>query len=351
MAYTCSMDCSVRVKKSGVSGYLHHMFRELYEESNHSNKSINNALTEDNVSLVYDDEIGDHVPVKSKSHLKEKMFSDLRAYEEQHGTLRKDAVWIRPIVMQLGNGFYDEFPDGISDDDDEHNAEISYMYEWACNTWGKENIRAVSVHMDETHPHVTFLMSAVREDDDGNLTMNQKSIINGKNHLRSLHKSYRSFMKDKGLDVELQTQDTSRPHYKDEEYKKIQDRKKRQNNNKKWIDKEKANIDKAVKKISEITGKDYKDTKDYDTAFNDLIAYCDNMKDIAIHQKQDAEFLQKATKWYKEHSNNDMAKERHEKYETASTKVADRIMNDWGDTLDIPTVSQEEEDEDDGMGL
>lgn len=230
------MDVSCRVKKSGVSGYLHHLYRDMYGDYNHSNKNINKQLTENNLSLVYDDELGELVHPKNVDELKEKLFADVTAYKNAGNTIRKDAVYLRPVMMELGNGFYEDMPDGVTGADGDEHTEIDYMYEWACKTWGKENIRGVVCHMDEEHkdigqeihPHVTFLVSSIREDDEGNLSMNQKHIINGKKHLKSLHESFRSFMKDKGLDIKMENLPTSHPHYKDEEYKQWQDTKKKQ---------------------------------------------------------------------------------------------------------------------------
>ena len=276
MAYTCSMDCSVRVKKSGVSGYLHHLYRDLYGDYNHSNKNINKELTENNLSLVYDDELGELVHPANIDELKEKLFADVTAYENAGNTIRKDAVYLRPVMMELGNGFYEDMPDGVKGADGDDHTEIDYMYEWACKTWGKENIRGLVCHMDEVHddigqeihPHVTFLVSSIREDGKGNLSMNQKHIINGKNHLKSLHKSFRSFMKDKGLDIQMENLPTSHPHYKDEEYKQWQDTKKeqdarsaKQKRNHKWLLAEKQKHDARERELQEQAEKNRRDAE------------------------------------------------------------------------------------------
>lgn len=232
MSYTCSMDASLRVKKTGVSGYLHHLFRDLYEDYekyNYSNKNIDTARTSENLSLVYDDDTGELVRPSSPEEMKEKLLRDVKAYSEQYTAntgkaVRADAVYLRPLMFQLGSGFYDDFPEGVELEDGDKHGECDYILEWARLTWGEENIRGVSVHMDETHPHMVLLVSAVRENADGKLTMNQKSIINGDKHLTSLHKSFRSFMKDKGLDVRLENLETSHPHYDDDKYKEIMER-------------------------------------------------------------------------------------------------------------------------------
>lgn len=227
MGYTCSFDCSCRVKKSGVGGYLYHLYRDLYEEQNHSNENIKSELTKDNISLVYDDESGGLKHPENVEELNKLLFNDVKAYENAGGKIRKDAVYLRPIMMELGNGFYDDFPQGL---DDKHK-ELDLMYNWACNTWGKENVRGVVCHLDEVdsernskpHVHTVFLVSSVREAEDGTLTMNQKNIINGKGHLKSLHKSFRAYMKDCGLDVRMENLENSHPHYKDDEYKRMKD--------------------------------------------------------------------------------------------------------------------------------
>ena len=311
MSYTCSMDVSCRVKKSGVSGYLHHLYRDLYGDYNHSNKNINKQLTENNISLVYDDELGELVHPKNVDELKEKLFADITAYENAGNTIRKDAVYLRPVMMELGNGFYEDMPDGITGSDGDGYAEIDYMYEWACKTWGKENIRGVVCHMDEEHkdigqeihPHVTFLVSSIREDDEGNMSMNQKHIINGKSHLKSLHKSFRSFMKDKGLDIQMENLPTSHPHYKDEEYKQWQDTKKvqdertvKQKHNYKWLQAEKQKHDAREKKLQEQAEKNRRDAeqnaKDAEVLKAKIAYYTELIEHTTMHEMKKLQALQ-----------------------------------------------------------
>lgn len=233
--YTCSYDVSVRVKKSGVTGYLRHLYRDVYadENYNHSNKNIDVKLTKNNSSLIYDDKLHALRHPKDPNDLKKSLLNDIEDFKEKTGkTIRKDAVYLRPVMMELGNGFYRDHPNGFNGKNDE----IRYMYQWACNTWGAENVRGMVTHKDEVHghkghegeinPHVVFLISPIRKK-NGKLSMDQKNIINGKSHLSKLHQSFRSFMRDKGIDVQMENQESSHPHYNDDEYKQIQDLKRK----------------------------------------------------------------------------------------------------------------------------
>ena len=228
MGYTMSMDASVRIKRHGMGGYLRHMFRDCYEAEgihlNHANDNIDPERTADNVSLIYDDEIGDLRPPRNHAEIGQAILAPLDKIE---GTLRKDAVVIRPIIFQLGNGYYDDYPDGTEDEEGNPHTEFDRVYEWACNQWGKSRIRAVSIHMDESNPHMELMLTGVSKDPiTGKYSNNQKSIINGAADLKRLHRSLRNYMIESGYDVEIENQPNSHPHYKDAEYKRMQDRKK-----------------------------------------------------------------------------------------------------------------------------
>lgn len=260
MSYTLSMDASVRVKKNGMGNYFRHIYRELYPDAKHENENIDPMLTMNNISLVYDDEKGDLVKLENVDDLK-KITSDIETYSESH-TIRSDACYLRPLMLQLGSGFYQDHPKGVSVDGIN---EFGLMYQWACSVWGKERIRGVSIHRDEVHhheghegeisPHMVLLISPV----DGE-SMSQKNIINGKKHLKALHGSFRQFMADRGLDIQIENLETSAPHRKDAEYKAFKDKqrelkakeielKKQRKQLEKLTEQRHANYDNAMAKV------------------------------------------------------------------------------------------------------
>ncbi len=260
MSYTLSMDASVRVKKYGMGNYFRHIYRELYPDAKHENENIDPMLTMNNISLVYDDEKGDMVKLENVDDLK-KITSDIETYSESH-TIRSDACYLRPLMLQLGSGFYQDHPKGVSVDGTN---EFGLMYQWACSVWGKERIRGVSIHRDEVHhheghegeisPHMVLLISPV----DGE-SMSQKNIINGKKHLKALHGSFRQFMADRGLDIQIENLETSAPHRKDAEYKAFKDKqrelkakeielKKQRKQLEKLTEQRHANYDNAMAKV------------------------------------------------------------------------------------------------------
>lgn len=107
--------------------------------------------------------------------------------------LRKDAVVARGIVLQLEPSWYEEHTDKA---ERQHSYET--MLDWACETFGEQNIISFSVHVDETNPHMHLLFTPVTE--DGRLS--QKDFID-KGKLKVQHRSLREHMILNGYDVDL----------------------------------------------------------------------------------------------------------------------------------------------------
>lgn len=194
MAYTMSFDASVKLKKGNPGGLTQHIARDVLEAEgktlNHSNPNIDKDFTSDNVTLVYDREIGDFRPCKKASEITDAINARLGDVKRP---LRKDAVIVRPLILQLDPEWYEDH-----EDEGERQASYDAMAEWLVGTFGAENLAYLSVHMDEESPHIHAGFVPVTE--DGRLS--QKDWFPNPSALRAMHDDLRAFMSAKGYDIE-----------------------------------------------------------------------------------------------------------------------------------------------------
>lgn len=196
MGYTMSFDASCKVQRSAVRGYLSHAARDVDRQNGvevrHSNEDIDPTRTSDNVTLVYDAEAEEYRQCKDSNELVAALEKRLETVKRP---LRKDAVVLRPVIMQLDPEWYKD-----NKNDDERINSYEKMLEWATDTFDAENVIGASLHLDETNPHLHILVTPVT--DDGRLS--QKDWFRGPAALRAMHDSLREHMRDSGFDVALQ---------------------------------------------------------------------------------------------------------------------------------------------------
>lgn len=196
MGYTMSMDASCKVQRAAVRGYLSHTARDVDKsngvEVRHSNEDINPARTSQNVTKVYDAATGRYRACHDSNELVEALE---RRLSDVKKPLRKDAVVLRPVIMQLD-------PEWYRDVQDEKEQKRSYnkMLKWAERTYGRDNMIGFSLHLDETNPHLHILVTPVTS--DGRLS--QKDWYKGPSALREMHQDLREYMRTEGFDVDLQ---------------------------------------------------------------------------------------------------------------------------------------------------
>lgn len=194
MGYSLSMDASVKVKMGDVNGLLNHNARDVDKENGieiaHSNPDIDSARTEENETFYYDYEEKGFNLCTDKKQITAALQKRLSAVKKP---LRKDAVVLRPLLLQLDPAYYKEHPD---EDVDES---MDAMLEWAYNTFGKDNLIATSIHNDETNPHMHVLFCPVT--DDGRLS--QKDWFTNPAALKRMHQDFRQYMADKGYDIDM----------------------------------------------------------------------------------------------------------------------------------------------------
>lgn len=197
MSYTVSFDASIKIKKTEIKGILNHIERgTIDKEINHKNPNINNDLTENNLNFYFNKDEDDFTECTDISQIENALTDRLKTVKKP---LRKDAVIVRPVILQLDPEYYRDY-------EDEDNNSITTMIEWACNTFGKENIIGGSLHLDEASPHLHLLFTPVT--DDGRLS--QKDWFTSPKSLADMHNSLREHMSNAGYDIEMSRKKTTK---------------------------------------------------------------------------------------------------------------------------------------------
>lgn len=216
MGYTMSFEASVKVQRGQVAGLLRHngrdVDREQGQEVRHSNQGIDAARTPDNVTLVSDGQ-GGFKPCEDLREVEAALDARLGCVKKP---LRKDAVVLRPLILQLDPDWY-----AAHQSDQEREAAAEDMVSWAVDTFGAENIVYISLHNDENAPHLHIGFCPVTE--DGRLS--QKDWFPGPTALREMHQDLRQHMTDAGYDIEMKNRKPGK-HAKRmsvDEYKDFQD--------------------------------------------------------------------------------------------------------------------------------
>lgn len=206
MANTLSFDASMKVTRSNYRGLGNHMFRDvLSEELEHSNEMINSELTENNQTLYYNQTTGKFEVCTDIEQIYNSLETRLATVTKP---LRKDAVVVRSMILQLDSDFYEDATE------DEKNKSYDDMLEWACKRFREKNLIGISVHEDESNPHIHLWFTPVTE--DGRLS--QKDWFKNPKEMRSMHEEFRQHMTDRGYDISMERQ-PKRKHMTETEYK------------------------------------------------------------------------------------------------------------------------------------
>ena len=195
IGFTISYDVSVKCKKQDVKGLIHHNAREVDMMNglylNHSNECIDSDKTENNQTYFYNQKKGCFEKCTDVQQIYDSLNERLKCVKR---TLRKDAVVLRSMVLQLDPKWYEE-----------HHSEQERLYsydcmiDWVCDTFGENNIISFSIHEDETNPHIHVSFCPVTA--DGRLS--QKDFID-KFKLKQQHQSLRKYMIERGFDIDLE---------------------------------------------------------------------------------------------------------------------------------------------------
>lgn len=205
-----SLDVSQKITMSDVKGYGNHVFRKSKSVMNHSNKEIDVNRTQDNIDYKL-----------SQDHSFDSCFENrLACYSSSTKTgkqrkLRKDAVVLRGLVLQPSPEFFDY----CSNDSEKSELIDRFALDsipFLSNEFGFENIIGMSVHLDESNPHVHVAIMPMTE--DGRLS--QKDFFKGPKHLRALHKNYREHMNSCGWTFETENKNEDAKRFSEAEYKR-----------------------------------------------------------------------------------------------------------------------------------
>lgn len=210
MSYTLSFEASVKVKLSDVKGLANHNFRDVLEKEyadgfEHKNKKIDKTKTKNNISFFYDSKQKQHVLSTSITQIKKSLDERLKDVKEP---LRKDAVVVRSLILQLD-------PDWYKDKNEKEKVK-SYqdMISWSTKKFNSNNIIGFSIHQDESNPHIHVFFTPVTK--DGRLS--QKDWFKDPKSLREMHDDFRNHMISKGYSISLERK-PRRKHLSDDEYK------------------------------------------------------------------------------------------------------------------------------------
>lgn len=194
MGYTMSFEASVKVQRGAVAGLLRHNGRDVDRENGrevrHANQGIVAELTSNNETLVSDGK-GSWEPCGDLSEIEAALDARLAEVKKP---LRKDAVVLRPLILQLDPDWY-----AAHSGEQEREQAAACMLEWAADTFGAKNLIYASLHNDEASPHLHVGFCPVTE--DGRLS--QKDWFSSPTALREMHQDLRKHMAEAGYDIDM----------------------------------------------------------------------------------------------------------------------------------------------------
>lgn len=208
-----SFDVSTKLRKNDIKGYVNHVFRKSSDKDlRHSNEEIDDDRTKYNIDFTFSDNRG--------NSLEERLENRLKDYNSVTKTgklrkLRSDAVLARGLLLQPSAEMFEN--KSIAE-------KIALMKKFTQDAMvfitsefgGFENVLGVSVHLDETNPHLHAALCPMTK--DGRLS--QKDFFSGPKQLAAMHKNFREHMNKRGWDFEIENKHEDTKHYSDSDYKR-----------------------------------------------------------------------------------------------------------------------------------
>lgn len=175
------------MQQNQVVRSLCHTQRKTYDRyQNHGNEDIDKSMTQYNLDLQFQGE-----PI-------EKVISD-RLEKKYKGKkqIRKDAVVMREIIASPSSEIFE----GMTIEQKQKTLEkfIRDAKPWLEKEFGKKNVLGASGHLDETNPHVHFMIMPLTK--DGRLS--QKDFFKGPADLKRQHREFREHMNGKSWAFDL----------------------------------------------------------------------------------------------------------------------------------------------------
>jgi hypothetical protein len=170
-----------KVQQSQVVKSLCHTQRKTYGRyQNHKNEDIDKAMTQYNLDFQFQ---GGRI---------ETVISD-RLEKEYTGKkkIRKDAVVLREIIASPSSELFE----GMTIEQQQKTLEkfIRDAKPWFEKEFGKKNVLGASGHLDETNPHVHFMVMPLTK--DGRLS--QKDFFKNPTDMKRQHREFRKHMNSK----------------------------------------------------------------------------------------------------------------------------------------------------------
>lgn len=229
---SCDATPDAKVHKGGthLQKWAQHVGRDLDDRAGtprkHGNKGIDRDRTLLNETLVYDPALGEHVPAESVQQL----IDSVTARVEEHGgrtaagkrarPLTDQSVIMRPLILGLDEAWFEEHnPDwrenGLNEEAERLHSEL---LTWCGDYFGRENMRVISLHLDEQIPQLQIGLVPVNEHGQ----VSQRTVFTGPAQLKEMHGSVREYMRSVGYDASLEnvTGKKSQTRLSDRAYKR-----------------------------------------------------------------------------------------------------------------------------------
>ena len=193
-----------RSRAAAVAGLQLHNNRE--RQHSNTNPDIDRSRSELNYSLI-----------EQNTHNYNKLI-DERLQQGYKGkkAIRKDAVKMCEMLFTSDGDFFSRLSE------QEQRQFFIDCFEFAANRYGRENIIAATVHLDEATPHLH--LDFVPLTPDGRLSV--KDILGGRKEMQQLQDDFYSVVSikyglERGSRADLESGETSRKHLETAEYKEM----------------------------------------------------------------------------------------------------------------------------------
>lgn len=229
MSYTMTYDVSHKVGRGGhAKAFFRHIARDVDQAAGfafpQANRNIVADRTKLNSTFVNDGNGGYRRPQSVDGRPPSDELDDYlqRRLSTVTRVLRKDAVLIRGVVLQLDPKWFEQHnPDWREGGLNRQAAEYTRAaVDWARGEFGEENILGMSMHLDEVNPGLQLMITPITA--DGRLA--QKDFFKGPADLRRQHREVRNAVAAAGYDVEYRVTERSREHLSSSEFQAKADR-------------------------------------------------------------------------------------------------------------------------------
>lgn len=177
-----------KTTRKNIKGMTGHSLRKTENRyGSHKNEMIDRDKTKYNIDWT-------------KEGLPLEEIVDERLESEYRGkrALRKDAVVIREVIVQASTDVYE----GMSlEQKREKTLDFTKdSFDWFKDEFGEDNVIGYSAHLDETNPHVHFMVMPMTQDG----RMSQKDFFKGPSDLKRQHREFRESLNSKGWSFEME---------------------------------------------------------------------------------------------------------------------------------------------------